>query len=473
MLPVVALVGRPNVGKSTLFNRITHSRDAIVANFSGLTRDRKYGEAQYDDKRFMLIDTGGITGEEETGIDKAMVSQSLLAIDEADIVLFIVDARAGLMPDDEWIIKAMRNRSKPFHLVVNKIDGIDIDVAMADFYSIGAEKIFPITATHGKGVKSLLEYVVEQLPEVEPELVDKGIKIGIIGRPNVGKSTLVNRMLGEERVVVFDMPGTTRDSIYINYERHGKPYTLIDTAGIRRKKNVKEVVEKFSIVKTLQAIEDANVIILLVDAHEDIVDQDLNLLGLCMDAGRGLVIAVNKWDGIDSDKRNRIKSELDRRLNFIDYAEVHFISALHGSGVGKLYEAVEKAYHSATVKLQTRRLTEILEVAVEQHQPPMISGRRIKLRYAHAGGSNPPIIVIHGNQTDRLPEHYKRYLEKVFRTQLGLWGTPIRMAFKSSENPFDERKNKVSTPKQVQKRVRPRDEKHANVKKPGIKKKKS
>ena len=468
MLPVVALVGRPNVGKSTLFNRITHSRDAIVANFSGLTRDRKYGEAYFDDKRFMLIDTGGITGDEESGIDKAMASQSMLAIEEADVVLFIVDARAGLMPDDEWIIKAMRNRSKPFHLIVNKIDGVDIDVALADFYRVGAEKIFPITATHGRGVTSLLEHVVGLLPEAEQEPVNKGIKIGVIGRPNVGKSTLVNRMLGEERVVVYDMPGTTRDSIYINYERHGQPYTLIDTAGVRRKRSVNQLIEKFSIVKTLQAIEDANVVILMVDAHEDLVDQDLHLLGLCMDAGRGLVIAVNKWDGIDADQRNRVKSELDRRLNFIDYAEIHFISALHGSGVGKLYESVEKAYHSATVKLQTKRLTEILEVAVEQHQPPMISGRRIKLRYAHAGGSNPPIIVIHGNQTQRLPEHYKRYLEKTFRTQLGLWGTPIRMELRSGENPFDGRKNKF-----VEKRIVKKRDRLGSHKKKGIKKKKN
>ena len=465
MLPVVALVGRPNVGKSTLFNRITHSRDAIVANFAGLTRDRKYGEAHFDNKRFMLIDTGGITGEEESGIDRAMATQSLQAIQEADIVLLIVDARAGLMPDDEWIIKTMRSQSKPFCLVVNKIDGIDIDVALADFYRIGAERIFPITATHGRGVKSLLEHVVSQLPEAEQEPVETGIKIAVIGRPNVGKSTLVNRMLGEERVVVYDMPGTTRDSIYINYERHGKPYTIIDTAGVRRKKNVKETVEKFSIVKTLQAIEDANVVVLLVDAHEDLVDQDLNLLGLCMDAGRGLVIAVNKWDGIDSEQRTRIKNELDRRLNFIDYAEIHFISALHGSGVGNLYESVEKAYHSATAKLQTRRLTEILEVAVEQHQPPMINGRRIKLRYAHAGGSNPPIIVIHGNQTDRLPEHYKRYLEKTFRTQMGLWGTPIRMEFRSGENPFEGKKSKPTERKQEKKRDRLGNKKNRGISK--------
>lgn len=437
MLPVVALVGRPNVGKSTLFNRITHSRDALVANLPGLTRDRKYGEALYKGKRFMLIDTGGIGAEKPEGIEREMTNQSLLAIEEADIVLFLVDARAGLMPDDEWVIKTLRGKGKKFYLVVNKVDGLDVDSALTDFYRIGADHIFPITATHGRGVKSLLDFVVELLPEAEVERAESGIKIGIIGRPNVGKSTLVNRMLGEDRVVVYDMPGTTRDSIYINYERHGKHYTLIDTAGVRRKKNVRETVEKFSIVKTLQAIEDANVVILLIDAHEDLVDQDLHLLGLCMEAGRGLVIAINKWDGISTDQRNRIKNELDRRLNFIDYAEIHFISALHGTGVGKLYEAVEQAYHSATIKLQTRRLTEILEAAVKIHQPPMVGMHRIKLRYAHAGGSNPPIIVVHGNQTDRLPDHYKRYLEKTFRQQLNLWGTPIRMEFRSGDNPFD------------------------------------
>lgn len=443
MLPVVALVGRPNVGKSTLFNRITNTRDALVANLPGLTRDRKYGEAVYEEKRFMLIDTGGITADRPEGIEVEMVNQSLLAIEEADVVLLVVDARAGLMPDDLWVIKTLRSKSKPFYLVVNKTDGIDIDTALTDFHRIGAGQIFPTTATHGRGVKSLLDFVITLLPEAAVEPINAGIKIGIVGRPNVGKSTLVNRMLGEERVVVYDMPGTTRDSIYIHYERNGDPYTLIDTAGIRRKKNVTETVEKFSIVKTLQAIDDAHVVILLIDAHEDLVEQDLHLLGHCMEAGRGLVIAINKWDGIDADQRNRVKSELDRRLHFIDYAEVHFISALHGSGVGKLYEAVEKAYYSATVKLQTKRLTEILEAAVQIHQPPMIGMHRIKLRYAHAGGSNPPIIVIHGNQTERLPDHYKRYLEKTFRQQLNLWGTPIRIEFRSGDNPFDKGKKRL------------------------------
>lgn len=443
MLPVVALVGRPNVGKSTLFNCITGSRDAIVADFSGLTRDRKYGEAVFDDHRFILIDTGGLTGDEQ-GIDQAMADQSWLAVEEADVVLLVVDARAGLLPDDQAIIDKLRSRGKPFYIVVNKIDGVDHDQAMAEFYATGCQTLFPVTASHGRGVKSLLEFVVEQLPAAEPQPTGegRGIKIAVVGRPNVGKSTLVNRMLGEDRVVVYDMPGTTRDSVYIHYERHDKPYTLIDTAGVRRRKNVKQTVEKFSIVKALQAIDDAHVVVLVVDAHEDLVDQDLNLLGLCIEAGRALVIAINKWDGLDSDQRAHIKNELSRRLVFVDYARVHFISALHGSGVGDLYTSIEQAYQSATRKLSTRRLTEILEVAVSEHQPPLVAGRRIKLRYAHAGGSNPPIIVVHGNQTDKLPAHYKRYLEKTFRKQLGLFGTPVRMEFRTGENPFAGKPNK-------------------------------
>jgi GTP-binding protein len=455
MIPVVALVGRPNVGKSTLFNRLTKSRDALVANYPGLTRDRKYGEAVFEDKKFLLIDTGGITGSEE-GIDSMMARQSLLAIDEADVVLFIVDARDGLTGVDETIVRHLRETGKPFLLVVNKIDGINIDEALADFYRIGLEQMHPITATHGRGIRQLLEHVVADFPDrdEEPAVIgQQGIKIGIIGRPNVGKSTLVNRLLGEERVVVYDQPGTTRDSVYIEYERHDKHYTLIDTAGVRRRKNVRDTVEKFSIVKTLKAIDDAHVVILVMDAQEGIVDQDLHLLGMVIDAGRGLVIALNKWDGLDSDKKAYIKQELDRRLRFIDYAEIHFISALHGTGVGHLYESVEKAHYSATVKLQTHRLTQILEAAVFEHAPPLVNGRRIKLRYAHAGGSNPPIIVIHGNQTDKVPGHYSRYLEKVFRRELKLAGTPLRMEFRSSENPFAGRKNKLSD-RQLKKRQR-------------------
>ena len=447
MIPVIALVGRPNVGKSTLFNRLTKTRDALVANFPGLTRDRKYGEAKFESRHFIVIDTGGITGDEE-GIDAEMAGQSMQAIDEADAVLFMLDSRAGLTASDELLANHLRQISKPVFYVANKIDGVNPDVAMADFYSLGVKKIHPTTATHGKGVRKLLEDVFELFPEPEETQDDEegegGIRIAVVGRPNVGKSTLVNRMLGEDRVVVYDHPGTTRDSIYIDYEREGVAYTLIDTAGVRRRKNVKEAVEKFSIVKALKAIDDTNVVILVLDAHEGIVDQDLHLLGHSIDAGRALVIAINKWDGLEAEQKQRIKSELDRRLQFIDFAEIHFISALHGTGVGHLYESIDSAYRSSTDKLQTHKLTQILEAAVYEHAPPMINNRRIKLRYAHAGGFNPPVIVIHGNQTDRVPNSYRRYLEKTYRRQLDLVGTPIRIEFKSTENPYSDKRGDMT-----------------------------
>ncbi len=446
MVPVIALVGRPNVGKSTLFNRLTRSRDALVANLPGLTRDRKYGEARLGNRHFIVIDTGGITGEEE-GIDAAMAQQSLQAVDEADAIFFLCDARAGLTSGDEVLAHKLRQSNKPVFYVANKIDGVDPNVAMADFYSLGIQKLYPVTATHGKGVRQLLEDMLAHFP-AEPseqeEEESRGVKIAIIGRPNVGKSTLVNRMLGEERVVVYDHPGTTRDSIYIDYEREGEHYTIIDTAGVRRRKNVKETVEKFSIVKALKAIDDANVVVLVIDAKEGVVDQDLHLLGQAIDSGRGIVIALNKWDGLDADHKHYVKNELERRLQFIDFAELHFISALHGTGVGHLYESIDQAYQSSTKKLQTNRLTQILEMAVFEHAPPMINGRRIKLRYAHAGGANPPVIVVHGNQTDKVPNSYRRYLEKVFRREMDLVGTPVRIEFKSSENPFAEQRGKLS-----------------------------
>lgn len=462
MIPVIALVGRPNVGKSTMFNRLTKSRDALVADFSGLTRDRKYGEATMMDRRFILIDTGGITGEEE-GIDTAMAEQSLQAIEEADVVLFLVDCRAGLTATDQQLAEHLRVRSKPTFIVANKIDGMNADVAMLPFYEMGLGDIYPTTATQGRGVTSLMNEVLAQFPEnvqeLEAEEADKakGIKIAVVGRPNVGKSTLVNRMLGEDRVVVYDHPGTTRDSIYINYERFDKPYTLIDTAGIRRRKKVKLAVEKFSIVKTLQAISDANVVILVMDAHEGIVDQDLHMMGQVIDAGRALVVAINKWDGLEKERKDWIKVELERRLRFIDFADIHFISALHGTGVGNLYESIEVAYRSATDRFSTNFLTRILEDAVSTHQPPMAGRHRIKLRYAHAGGHNPPVIVIHGNQTDQVPNHYKKYLEKTFRKALQLHGTPVRLEFKSTDNPYANRKNKLTPLQQHKKRRKMRE----------------
>lgn len=450
MTPVIALVGRPNVGKSTLFNRLTRSRDAIVADYPGLTRDRKYGEGSVGNKPYIVIDTGGLSGDEE-GIDAAMAEQSLLAIQEADLVFFVVDARDGLTPADEEIAKHIRQTGKSCQVVVNKIDGLNLDVVTADFYALGMGELSLTAAAHNRGVKTLIEEALEQFPEPEETTGDEteGCKIGIIGRPNVGKSTLVNRLLGEERVVVFDMPGTTRDSVYIPYERHEKPYTLIDTAGVRRRKNVKEAVEKFSIIKTLQAIEDANVVVIVIDAREGIVEQDLHLIGFAMDAGRALVLAVNKWDGMTLDEKNAVKRELDRRLVFLDYAPIHFISAKHGSGVGDLYKSIDKGYRSAFAKWPTKRLTELLADCVADHQPPVVRGRRIKLRMAHQGGSNPPRIVVHGSKTDDLPDSYKRYLEKTFRKVLKISGTPVRFDFKSSENPYAKPTHKLDTKDKV------------------------
>ncbi|MDK8465308.1 ribosome biogenesis GTPase Der [Marinobacter sp. SS13-12] len=449
MTPVIALVGRPNVGKSTLFNQMTRSRDALVADFPGLTRDRKYGEGNYEDQRFIVIDTGGLTGGEE-GLDAEMARHSMQAVEEADIVLFLVDGKAGLNGGDELIADHLRKTGKQAHLVVNKTDGQDPDIAASDFHGLGFQSTFLIAASHNRGIRSMLE---ELLPsEEEREAQDRadkypGIRIGIVGRPNVGKSTLVNRMLGEDRVVVFDMPGTTRDSVYIPYERMDHQYTLIDTAGVRRRKNVSETVEKFSIIKTLQAIDDAHVVILVIDAREGLVDQDLHLIGFVLDAGRSLVIAVNKWDGMDPEDKAKVKEQVQRRLDFLDYADKHYISALHGSGVGVMYDSVHACYESAMAKWPTNRLTAILQDATAQHQPPLVQGRRIKLRYAHQGGSNPPVIVVHGNQTDALPGAYKRYLENSFRKVLKVVGSPIRFEFRSGENPFA---NKVSrlTPRQ-------------------------
>ncbi|GJM14463.1 MAG: GTPase Der [Pseudohongiella sp.] len=462
MRPVIALVGRPNVGKSTLFNRLTRSRDALVANMPGLTRDRQYGEASLDDLKFILIDTGGITGHEE-GIDSEMAAQSLQAIEEAHVCLFMVDAKDGLMPDDNHILDHLRKEDKQYYLVVNKVDGMDIDQALADFYSLGQRALFPITATQGRGLRQLLSHALEGYSnrggnsegeednEVDP-LLEQGIKIAIAGRPNVGKSTLVNRMLGEDRVVVYDQPGTTRDSVYIPYERHGKNYTLIDTAGIRKRGKTKETVEKFSVVKSLQAIQDANVVVLMVDARTGIVEQDLHLLGYVLDAGRGLVIAINKWDGMEQGEKDYVKTEIRRRFTFVDFAKIHFISALHGTGVGDIYKSVERAYASARKTLTTNMLNKVLQSAIVDHSPPMVNGRRIKLRYAHAGGQNPPTIVIHGKQTAKLPSNYVRYLEKTFRKVLHLEGTPIRIELRSDENPYTKGEENMTQQQVAQKR---------------------
>ncbi|WP_112460975.1 ribosome biogenesis GTPase Der [Vibrio variabilis] len=475
MLPVVALVGRPNVGKSTLFNRLTRTRDALVADFPGLTRDRKYGQAQLGENEFIVIDTGGIDGTEE-GVETKMAEQSLAAIEEADVVLFLVDGRAGLTVADEAIANHLRKIEKPAFLVVNKVDGIDADAASAEFWQLGVENMYHIAAAHGRGVTALLDRALdpffEHLSETEGEiedltmfedaedekldyteeeaeaeykrLQDQPIKLAIIGRPNVGKSTLTNRILGEERVVVYDMPGTTRDSIYIPMERDGREYVLIDTAGVRRRKRINETVEKFSVVQTLKAIEDANVVLVVIDARENISDQDLSLLGFALNAGRSIVLAVNKWDGLDTDVKEQVKKELDRRLGFVDFARIHFISALHGTGVGHLFESVQEAYKSATTRVGTSVLTRIMKMATEDHQPPMVRGRRVKLKYAHAGGYNPPIVVVHGNLVNELPDSYKRYLMNYYRRSLEIMGTPIRINFQSSDNPFEGKTSKMT-----------------------------
>lgn len=463
MLPVVALVGRPNVGKSTLFNRLTNTRDALVADYPGLTRDRKYGQARYDKRQFIVVDTGGITGDEE-GIDAEMAQQSLLAVDEADVVLFMVDARAGLTPADIGIAEHLRKQDKTMFLVANKVDGIDADSESADFYRLGFSQVLQVAAAHGRGVSQLMEHVLDPLgksfpdmhiqeevidPEVDAEkqleeLQNRPIKLAIVGKPNVGKSTLTNRILGEERVVVYDLPGTTRDSIFIPMERDDREYILIDTAGVRKRKKVSEVIEKFSIVKTLQAIEESNVVLLVIDAREGISDQDLSLLGFVLNSGRSLVLAVNKWDGLDSYVKDEIKRELDRRLGFVDFARLHFISALHGTGVGHLFESVQEAYQSATQRINTSMLTQIMEMAQDDHQPPLMRGRRVKMKYAHAGGYNPPVIVIHGNQVSDLPDSYKRYLMNYYRKALKTMGTPIRVEFREGANPFEGKKNKLT-----------------------------
>lgn len=441
MLPVIALVGRPNVGKSTLFNVLTRSRDALVADYPGLTRDRKYGHGAFDEKTYILIDTGGLSGESEE-LDEAMAKQTLLAIDEANIVLLMVDGRAGITAADESIARQIRRLGKNIHLVINKTDGIDIEHAMLDFASLGFSDCYPIAAAHKKGVAQLVEKLLSDWPVWESDDDKyKGIKVAIVGKPNVGKSTLVNRMLGEQRVVVMDMPGTTRDSIYIPFERDGKEYTLIDTAGVRRSTKIKQTVEKFSVIKTLQAVDHSNVTMIMIDAREGITDQDLHLLGYAIDSGRALIIVVNKWDGLGEEEKEKIKEELQRRLVFAQFADIYYISALHGSNVGLLYKAINKAYASATKDLPTSELTRILDNCVQAHQPPTVRGRRIKLRYAHQGGMNPPIIVIHGNQTDLIPKSYSRYLMNHFIDALKLIGTPMRIEFKTSDNPFAKRIN--------------------------------
>ncbi len=453
MLPVIALVGRPNVGKSTLFNRLTRSRDALVADQPGLTRDRKYGIGRVGDRPYVVVDTGGISGDRD-GVEALMDRQVRLAIEEADHILYLVDAREGLTGGDEQIAAELRRTGKPVTLVVNKSESLDRDLAAAEFHALGLGEPVPISAAHGRGVKPLINEVLETLPPAEePPEEERGIQIAVVGRPNVGKSTLINRLLGEERLVAYDQPGTTRDSVQVPFEHAGRRYTLVDTAGVRRRARVSEAIEKFSVIKALQAMEQANVVLLVLDAHEGVTEQDASLAGHVLESGRALVVVVNKWDGLDPDQRERVKAELERKLPFLSFAEVKFVSALHGTGVGHLMDAVDAAYRAATADLKTPELTRVLEEAVQEHQPPLVRGRRIKLRYAHQGGRNPPIIVIHGNQTESVPAAYQRYLVNRFRQAFGLWGTPVRIEFRTAENPYKGRRNKL-TQRQRQKRRR-------------------
>jgi len=456
VLPVIALIGRPNVGKSTLFNRLTRSRDALVADYPGLTRDRKYGFGKLGPIPYLVIDTGGVAGG-EVGIEEAMVEQTVRALQEADAAIIMVDGRSGLTAADEHVAELARKHAKKTWLAVNKAEGLDEAIAGGEFHGLGLGEPIAVSATHGDRISALIEDVLSDFEQHEPdEEADaevEDLRIAVVGRPNVGKSTLVNRLLGEDRLVVFDQPGTTRDSVEVPFERNDRKYILIDTAGIRRRARVHEAIEKFSVVKALQAIEQAHVVIAVLDAQEGVTEQDVSLLGLVLERGRALVVVTNKWDGLPASQRKQVRDDLERRLPFLDFAERITISALHGTAVGDLLPAVERAYRAATADLSTTELTRELESAVMAHSPPLIRGRRIRLRYAHQGGRNPPVIVIHGNQTDRLPEAYRRYLINRFRKAFKLKGTPVRLSLKTSDNPYKGRRNKL-TPRQERKRKR-------------------
>jgi GTPase len=447
MLPTIVLVGRPNVGKSTLFNRLTRSRDALVADLPGLTRDRHYGRGRLGDRPYLVVDTGGLEPVAKEGIMFEMAKQSRQAVDEADAVMFLVDGRAGCTPQDAIIAEQLRKTGKPILLLVNKAEGMARAKVTADFFELGLGEPLPISSAHGDNVTEVVEIALENFPleaEQEPD-TEHPPKLAIVGRPNVGKSTLVNAILGEQRVIAFDQPGTTRDSIYIDFERGGKQYTIIDTAGVRRRGKVEEAVEKFSVIKTMQAIEDANVVVLVVDARDQITEQDAHVADYVLQAGRALVLAVNKWDGLDEHQRDQVKRDIERKLHFLSFAKLHFISALHANGIPGLLKSVDEAYAAAMAKLSTPKLTRALIGALEKQQPPK-SGRFIpKMRYAHQGGSNPPLIVIHGSGLDNVPASYSRYLERTFCDIFKLKGTPLKIQYNSSKNPFEGAKPKPLT----------------------------
>jgi len=442
MLPTVVLVGRPNVGKSTLFNRLTRTRAALVADFPGLTRDRHYGRGRVGERSFLVVDTGGFEPVAKDGILHEMAKQTRQAIAEADVVVFLVDARQGLTQQDRNIADLLRRSGRPVVVAANKAEGLAPDRAANEFYELGLGEPHPISSAHGDNVTAVAELALSLSPPGAPDAeetragADAAVKVAIVGRPNVGKSTLVNTLLGEERVIAFDQPGTTRDSIHLDFERNGRQYTLIDTAGVRRRGKVLEAVEKFSVIKTLQAIEDANVVVLVFDAEQGISEQDAHLAGFILEAGRALVVAVNKWDAVPIDRRDDVKRELDRKAAFLAFARHHYISARKGAGVASLLRSVDAAYAAATAKLSTPKLTRTLAAAVMRQQPPRAGMGRPKLRYAHQGGQNPPLIVIHGTALSHIPATYRRYLEHFFTDAFQLRGTPLRIQFKTGANPY-------------------------------------
>lgn len=443
MKPTIVLVGRPNVGKSTLFNRLTKSRDAIVADIPGLTRDRHYGHGKVGKKPFLVVDTGGFEPLVKEGILHEMARQTEQAIAEADAVIFVVDGRTGLTPHDKEIANKLRRIDRPVFVAVNKAEGLNSGMVEADFHELGLGEPNAISAAHGEGVRGLVELALESFPEPEDdEWHSDAIRVAIVGRPNVGKSTLINSLLGEERVIAFDAPGTTRDSIEIDFERNGRKYVLIDTAGMRKRGKVFETIEKFSVIKTLQSIEDANVVILMVDARADISDQDAHIADFIVQSGRALVVAVNKWDGLDPYVREQTRQILQRKLKFLDFAKFHFISALENVGLVNLFKSVDAAYAAAMTKLSTPRLTRVLADAIARQAPPKHGLFRPKPRYAHQGGSNPPIIVVHGNAVDQIADSYRRYLEHTFREVFHLQGTPLRIQFVAGKNPFADKERR-------------------------------
>ena len=455
MLPVVALVGRPNVGKSTLFNALTGTRDALVADIPGVTRDRKYGYGRSEPHQYIVIDTGGLV-EAPRGVLELMARQTGRAIEEADRIVFLVDGQNGLDASDRFVADVLRRSGKPVTVAVNKSEDRDGAVTTAEFHSFGFGEPLAISAAHRQGIDDLMERTLEG---IEPAAVDTAaatdgtIRVCVIGRPNVGKSTLVNRLVGEERLITFDEPGTTRDAVEVPFERDGQGYVLIDTAGVRRRARVEKELEKWSVIKTLQAIDDAHVVICVVDARSNVAEQDATLFGIAAERGRALVVAVNKWDHVEPGQRDEIRGQLAARLRFLDFAPFHFISALHGSGVGELMDSVRAAHAAAMREMPTPELTRILEAAIRQHQPPLVRGRRIRLRYAHQGGRNPPVIVVHGAQAERTPEDYRRFLINCFREAFKLKGTPVRVDFRSEDNPFAGRRDKL-TPRQRRTRER-------------------